>query len=160
MPLAVTGLLVPTLAELNVAVPVQPTTSPLRTPLTVQLVSVAAVVPSYGLSDAVTVGVTDSAVIAAVVVAVVEAGTWLQDAPPVSERSLAVTVLPVPIFASANVAVPVHATTSPLRTPSTVQLVNVAAVVPSYGLSAAVIDGVTDRAVIEAVVAAVVDART
>ncbi|MNC98394.1 hypothetical protein D3C83_163340 [compost metagenome] len=72
---------------------------------------------------------------------------------------LAVTVLPVSTFASANVAAPVHATTSPPSAPVTVQLVSVAAVVPSYGLSAAVITGVTVSAVIAAVVAAVVEAR-
>ena len=55
----------------NAAVPVQVTTSPPTTPASVQLVSVALVVPSYALLATVTVGVRVSAVIAAVVVAVV-----------------------------------------------------------------------------------------
>ena len=64
----------PTLGVANVAVPpVQLTTSPPTTPVSVQLVSVALVVPSYALFAAVTVGVSVAAVIAAVVVAVVVA---------------------------------------------------------------------------------------
>ena len=55
----------------NAAVPVQLTTSPPRTPASVQLVSVALVVPLYGLFATATVGVRVSAVIVAVVVAVV-----------------------------------------------------------------------------------------
>ena len=45
----------------------------LMTPVSVQLVTVALVVPSYGLFATVTIGVTVTAVIAAVVVAVVDA---------------------------------------------------------------------------------------
>ena len=70
-PLTVTVLPMPTLAESKAAVPVQVTTSPPRTPPSVQLVSVALVVPLYGLLATATVGVTFAAVIAAVVVAVV-----------------------------------------------------------------------------------------
>ena len=55
--------------------PVHATTSPPSAPVTVQLVSVALVVPSYTLFAAVTAGVTVSAVIAAVVVAVVDDST-------------------------------------------------------------------------------------
>src|SRR5438093_280641 len=69
-PLTVTVFPVPTPAVSKAAVPVQPATSPLRRPVSVQLVSVALVVPSYALSAAVTVAVTVAAVIAAVVVAV------------------------------------------------------------------------------------------
>jgi hypothetical protein len=69
---------------------------------------------------------------------------------------VAVTVFPAPTVADANAAVPVHATISPLTTPETVQLVSVAAVLPSYGLVAAVTVAVTDAAVILAVVVAVV----
>ena len=68
-----TVLPVPTLADANAAVPVQVTTSPPTTPVSVQLASVALVVPSYGLFVTVTVGVAVAAVIAAVVVAVVDA---------------------------------------------------------------------------------------
>ena len=53
---------------------------------------------------------------------------------PVSVRPLAVTVLPVPTLAVSKLAVPVHATTSPPSAPVTVQLVSVAAVVPSNDL--------------------------
>ena len=49
----------PTLAVANVAGPVQLTTSPPTTPLTVQLVSVALGVPVYVLFAAVMAGVTD-----------------------------------------------------------------------------------------------------
>ena len=56
---------------LNAAVPVQPTTSPPTRPVSVQLVSVALTVPSYGLLATLTAGVTVTPVIAAVVVAVV-----------------------------------------------------------------------------------------
>src|SRR5438309_11657425 len=72
-PLTVTVLPVPTLADAKPAVPVHVTTSPVITPVSVQVVSVALVVPSYGLFATMTVGVTVSAVIAAVVVAVVDA---------------------------------------------------------------------------------------
>ena len=51
----------------------QSTTSLPITPLRVQLVSVVLVVPSYGLSATVTVGMRLAAVIAAMVVAVVVA---------------------------------------------------------------------------------------
>jgi hypothetical protein len=61
----------PTLAVLNAAVPVQLATSPPRRPASVQLVTVALVVPLYGLFATATVGVTVAAVIVAVVVAVV-----------------------------------------------------------------------------------------
>src|SRR5688500_18146027 len=176
MPLAVTVLPPPTLASANVAVPVHATTSPPSAPVTVQLVRVAAVVPSYGLSAAVMDGVTVSAVIEAVVAAVVEARTrvvagdrvgvgpvavaaW-PAAGPGSVTPVAVTALPAPTVASANVAVPVHATTSPPSVPVTVQLVRVALGLWSYGLSAAVMTGVTVNAVIVAVVAAVVGDST
>ena len=73
-PVTVTLFPVPTLAVSNAAVPaVQVTTSLPTTPVSVQLVTVALVVPSYGLLAAVTVALTVTAVIAAVVVAVVEA---------------------------------------------------------------------------------------
>ena len=58
-PLAVTVLPAPTVAVANAAVPVQPTTSPATKPVNVQLASVALVVPSYVLFDAVTDGATD-----------------------------------------------------------------------------------------------------
>jgi len=61
----------PTLADANAAVPVQFTTSPPTMPVSVQFVSVALVVPSYGLFATRTVDVTITAVIDAVVVAVV-----------------------------------------------------------------------------------------
>ncbi len=67
-PVAVTVLPVPTVAESKPAVPLQPSTSPPTAPETVQLVSVAAVVPSYVLFDAVTAGVTTSDAIRPVVV--------------------------------------------------------------------------------------------
>jgi hypothetical protein len=71
-PVAVTVLLVPTLADANVALPaVHVTVSPPITPVRVQLVIVALVVVSYALFAAVTVAVTLTAVIFAVVVAVV-----------------------------------------------------------------------------------------
>ena len=69
-PLTVTVFPTPTLAVSNAALPVHPTASPATRPLTVQLVSIALVVPSYALSATVTSGVTLSGVIAAVVVAV------------------------------------------------------------------------------------------
>ena len=68
-PLTFTVFPVPTLADANAAVPVQVTTSPLMTPVSVQLVSVALVVPSYALVATATAGVTVTVVIAAVVVA-------------------------------------------------------------------------------------------
>ncbi len=67
------------------------------------------------------------------------------------------TVLPVPTVALSKAATPVQATRSPLTAPVTVQVVSVAAVVPSYVLFAAVITGVTTAAVISAAVVAVVD---
>jgi hypothetical protein len=63
--------------------------------------------------------------------------------------------LPGPTAAVSNAAGPVHATTSPATPPVTVQLVSVAAAVPSYTLLAAVIAGVTVAAVMSAVVVAV-----
>ena len=67
----VTVFPLPTLGVLKLAVPVHATASPPTTPLSVQIASVALVVPSYGLSDAVTAGVTVTAVMLAAVVAVV-----------------------------------------------------------------------------------------
>ena len=65
------------------------------------------------------------------------------------------TVLPVPTVAVANVAAAaLHE--MPAGFPVTVQLVRVAAVVPSYGLSAAVMLGLTGKAVMLARVVAVV----
>src|SRR5258705_489698 len=122
MPFAVTDFPTPALADANVAVPVQPTTSPPIAPLTAQAVSVALVVPSYTLFAAVTAAVT----VAAVMVA------------------LAVPVFPPPTLADANVAVPVQPTTSPLMAPLRVQPASVALVVPSYTLLEAVMSGVTD----------------
>src|SRR5206468_678954 len=116
-PLTATVLPVPTLAEPNAAVPVQVTTSPPTTPASVQLVTVALVVPSYGLFATMTVGVTVTAVIAAVVVAVAEASVYSLAAAPVSVRPLTVTVFPVPTLADAKAAVPVHVTTSAPTTP-------------------------------------------
>jgi hypothetical protein len=55
----VTAFPVPTLAVANAAVPVQLTTSPPITPLSVHPASVALAVPSYPLFAAVTVGATD-----------------------------------------------------------------------------------------------------
>src|SRR5260221_7423292 len=53
----------PTLADANAAVPVHVTTSPLITPVSVQLVSVALVVPSYALFAAATVAVARNSVV-------------------------------------------------------------------------------------------------
>jgi hypothetical protein len=59
-------------------------------------------------------------------------------APP-SDVAVALTVFAVPALALSNAALPaVTATPSPASTPPRVQDVTVAAVVPSYGLSAAV----------------------
>ncbi len=72
-PVAVTVLAVPTAAEAKVAAPpLQLTTSAPMTPLSVQPLSVAAMVLSYVLFAAVTLGVTVAAVMLAVVVAVVD----------------------------------------------------------------------------------------
>src|SRR3989442_921378 len=115
----------------NAAVPVQVTTSAPMTPVTVQLVSVALVVPLYGLLATPTDGVS----------------------PPT------VPVLPVPPRAMSNAAVPVQVTTSAPTMPASVQLVTVALVVPSYGLVAPTTVGAPVAAVIAAVVVAVVDAN-
>src|SRR2546430_719313 len=98
----------PTLADPKAAVPVHVTTSAPTTPVSAQLVTVALVVPSYGLFATATVGVTVTAVIAAVVVAVVDASVYSLAAAPDSVSPLTVTVLPVPTLADANAAVPVH----------------------------------------------------
>ena len=72
-PLTVTVLPAPTAADPNAALPVQLTASAPITPVSTQLASAALVVPSYGLLDTATVGVSVTAVITAVVVAVVDA---------------------------------------------------------------------------------------
>src|SRR5204862_34349 len=68
-PLTVTVFPAPTLAVVNVALPVQVTSSAPTTPLSAQLASVALVVPSYDLSVATTTAVTGRASMAAVVAA-------------------------------------------------------------------------------------------
>jgi len=68
---AVTGLLVPAVADANAAVPVHVTTSPPTTPLSVQLVIAAVVVPSNRLLATVTLGVTVRRLMAAVATALV-----------------------------------------------------------------------------------------
>jgi hypothetical protein len=61
----------PTVTVAKVAVPLQLTTSPPITPLNMQAVSVALVLPSYALFATVTAAVNVAAVMLAVVVAVV-----------------------------------------------------------------------------------------
>jgi len=81
----------------------------------------------------------------------------LPDEAPPSVIPVAVTVLPVPRLADANVALAaLHVTVSPPSTPVGVQPVIVAAVVWSYALFAAVTDAVTLTAVMFAVVVALV----
>src|SRR5258706_14065996 len=121
------------------------------TPVSVQLVSVALVVPSYGLLAAATVGVTVTAVIAAVVVAVVLESGKSPAAAPVRIRPLTVTVLPLPTLADPNAAVPLQLTTSAPITPVSVQLESVTAAGPAYGLVSTTAVGVTKTAVIAAV---------
>src|SRR5207244_12590807 len=95
-PLTVTPYPALSRSDPKAAVPVHVTTSPPMTPVSVQLVTVAVVVPSYGLFATMTVGVSVTTVIAAVVVAVVEASVYPLAAGPDSIRPLTVTFLPVP----------------------------------------------------------------
>src|SRR5258705_121289 len=92
--------------------PVQVTTSSPTTPVRVQMVSVALVVPSYGLFATATVGVTVAAVIAAVVVAVVRVQvTTSAPTTPLSVQLVTVAFV-VPSYglvAPASVGVPVAA---------------------------------------------------
>jgi hypothetical protein len=81
----------------------------------------------------------------------------LPAAAPPSVRPVAVTILPVPTLADANVApAAAQLTVSPPRTPVSVQVVIVALDVVSYGLFATVTVAVTVIAVMFAVVVAVV----
>ena len=77
---------------------------------------------------------------------------------PVKLKPVAVTVLPVPTEEPEKVAVPpVKVTTSVPTAALNVRVLIVAAVVPSYSLFDAVIDGVSTLAVISAVVVALVE---
>ena len=77
---------------------------------------------------------------------------------PVKLKPDAVTVLPVPTEELEKVAVPpVKVTTSVPTAALNVRVLIVAAVVPSYSLFDAVIDGVSTLAVISAVVVALVE---
>ena len=77
---------------------------------------------------------------------------------PVKLKPVAVTVLPVPTAAVVKVAVPpVKLTTSVPMAALNVRVLMVAAVVPSYSLFDAVMDGVSTLAVISAVVVALVE---
>ena len=77
---------------------------------------------------------------------------------PVKLKPFAVTVLPVPTAAVVKVAVPpVKVTTSLPIALLKLRVLIVAAVVPSYSLFDAVIDGVNTLAVISAVVVALVE---
>jgi hypothetical protein len=149
---------VPTLAVSNVATPaLQLTASLPTTPVSVQLVTVALVVPSYIFAAAATVAVTVAAVIVAVVVAVVDASVYFPASGPPSVSPFTVTVFPAPGVADVNVAVPVQVTTSPAINPVNAQLESVALVVPSYALFAAVTVAAVVADLIVAVVVAVRD---
>src|SRR5258705_9850851 len=114
---------VPTAAEANVAVPpVQVTTSAPITPVSVQPLNVAPVVPLYVLLPAVTLAVTVAPVMSAVVVAFVDDSTELPARAPESVRPVAVTVLAAPTADAANVEPPPHVTTAAPITPLSLQL--------------------------------------
>ena len=77
---------------------------------------------------------------------------------PVKLKPDAVTVLPVPTAAVPKVAVPPAKVTTSVPTAAlNVRVLIVAAVVPSYSLLDAVIDGVNTLAVMSAVVVALVE---
>ena len=77
---------------------------------------------------------------------------------PVKLKPVAVTVLPVPTEELEKVAVPpVKVTTSVPNAELNVRVLMVAAVVPSYSLFDAVIEGVNILAVMSAVVVALVE---
>src|SRR5438874_11065675 len=97
--------------------PLHVTTSLPTMPASVQLVTVALVVPSYGLLATATVGVTVTAVIAAVVVAVVDASVYSLAAAPDRVSPPTLVRSSVPTLADPNAAVPVQLTTSPVMTP-------------------------------------------
>src|SRR5690242_20003273 len=130
MPVAVTVRPVPTLALAKVAEPAEQVTlaeSAARTPVRVQALIVAVLLPSYVLLAAVTLAVTDTGVILAVVVAVVDASVYLDAADPLSEIPVAVTVMPLPTLALANDAeaaeqltLPASAGSTPLKLQATV----------------------------------------
>ena len=81
----------------------------------------------------------------------------MPEALPLNARPVAVTVIPVPTFAFAKVAIPlvpnVTLARSAVITPVNERVAMVAEVVASYSLSFAVTDGINDFAVIVKAVA-------